>query len=111
MALRMGDAMKPPREHFDTALLLHVLEHIDDADGCLTTLRSTADRLIVEVPLFDKDELNLIRLDLGVDFSSDADHVREYTHELLKAQLTRNGWEVLDCVQGPISIAAWARQN
>jgi ubiquinone/menaquinone biosynthesis C-methylase UbiE len=81
-------------EFFDVVLLVHVLEHIDEAGALLTALRGVAKRLVVEVPDFEGDRLNLLRYNLETRYYSDADHVREYTTEILLCQLKRNGWKV-----------------
>ncbi len=81
---------------FDLALMTHVIEHIDDPDTILKELQSVAKRLIVEVPDFESDPLNIVRLAESRPFYSDADHVREYTQAILNAQVERNGWTVLE---------------
>lgn len=81
---------------FDLALLIHVIEHIDDADKFLRKLPAIVKNLIVEVPDFESDPLNGVRLKLNCPFYSDGDHVREYTQEILNAQLERTGWTVLE---------------
>ncbi len=82
-------------QEFNVALLLHVIEHVDDSDKLLSELKSVANKLIVEVPDFAQDSLNLVRLEQGLSFYSDADHVREYTQEILDDQLQRNGWKIV----------------
>jgi 2-polyprenyl-3-methyl-5-hydroxy-6-metoxy-1,4-benzoquinol methylase len=94
VAFRVGDARALPSGEFDVVLLAHVLEHIDEPEALLWEVARLAPCVIVEVPDFEKDILNRVRLDLGVDFSSDDDHVREYTEELLDAQLSATGWSV-----------------
>lgn len=106
---RLGDASDLPADHFDVVLLVHLLEHIENADELLSSLREVGALLVVEVPDIDADVLNGVRIDLGLDFSSDADHVREYNVSSLDAQLRRTGWEVIDRARGPSSIAALAR--
>ncbi len=93
---------------FDLALLTHVIEHIDDADTLLVSLRSVTQKLIVEVPDFESDPLNWVRLWLGCQFYSDADHVREYTLDILTAQVEKNGWRVLESRKsgGSVLVAA-----
>lgn len=93
----VGDVTKDLKgERFDLALLLHVIEHIDDADKILNDLKSVASKIIVEVPDFEHDPLNYVRLKVGTPFYSDGDHVREYTPEILTNQLERNGWSVTE---------------
>lgn len=77
---------------FDVALLVHVLEHIDDPDLLLKRIREVASTLIVEVPDFEADALNLVRYELGLPCYTDADHVREYSPDILRYQMERSGW-------------------
>jgi len=86
-------------EHFDVAICVGVLEHIDDSEGLLQVLATCADVLIVEVPDFEADPLNLVRFAMGSPWSSDADHVREYTSEALRAELGRTGWSPKEWVR------------
>ncbi|MBI3825230.1 MAG: methyltransferase domain-containing protein [Candidatus Rokubacteria bacterium] len=79
-------------QRFDVALLVHVLEHVDDAEALLRALAGVAGTLVVEVPDVEADPLNLARRALGCPFYSDADHVREYTAPLLERHLRRGGW-------------------
>jgi SAM-dependent methyltransferase len=81
-------------QHFDVALLIHLIEHIDDPDSFLLSLADVASVLIVEVPDFEGDYLNVARHAVGCKFYSDADHVREYTGDILRAQLERTGWRI-----------------
>lgn len=93
----VGDVTKDLNdEKFDLALLLHVIEHIDDADRILEDLKKVASKIIVEVPDFEQDSLNYVRLKQNLPFYSDGDHVREYTEQILVDQLTRNGWTVIE---------------
>ena len=82
--------------HYDVVLLVHVLEHVDDGDALLRTMGEHARRIIVEVPNFEADPLNAARRAEGLPFYTDADHVREYTPEILRAQLERSGLHVLE---------------
>lgn len=81
---------------FDLALLTHVIEHIDDADTLLADLHGVTQKIIVEVPDFENDPLNWVRLRQGCQFYTDADHVREYTLDTLTAQVEKNGWRVME---------------
>lgn len=90
---RVGDVTSVlPGEQFDLALLVAVLEHIEDVDQLLKQIHTVSRRLVVEVPDFDADPLNLVRRDLGCVWYTDGDHVREYTRPVLKQHLERNGW-------------------
>lgn len=94
--------------HFDVVLLVHVLEHIDDPDAFLRLLRAQASKVIVEVPNFEADALNSVRAAIGTQFYSDADHVREYTPNVLRKQFERNGWRVVEQEIRGASIVAVA---
>ncbi len=97
------------QRHFDVALLIHVLEHIEDAGAFLRIAGAAADVLIIEVPNFDVDPLNAVRHRLGRRFYTDADHVREYTPAILREQLLRSGFEIVREQQNRGSIVAVAR--
>lgn len=109
-AFQIGDARELPTGEFDVVLLVHVLEHIDKPEDLLCEVARLAPTVIVEVPDFDRDILNRARLDLGIDFSSDDDHVREYTAETLEGQLEAAGWRVVDRCRSPMSVGALAER-
>lgn len=90
---RVGDVTSALlNERFDLAMLVAVLEHIEDVDTLLRSIRNIAPTLVVEVPDFEADCLNLVRRDLHCVWYTDADHVREYTQTILQEHLERNGW-------------------
>jgi SAM-dependent methyltransferase len=92
-----GDVTKDlDNEKFDVALLIHVIEHIDNVDKILQELKNIASTLIVEVPDFESEALNWVRLKTKSPFFSDGDHVREYTVENLQNHLKRNGWNPIE---------------
>ncbi|HYJ85715.1 MAG TPA: class I SAM-dependent methyltransferase [Pyrinomonadaceae bacterium] len=80
---------------FDLAILLHVVEHVEDVDQLLQSIAQISSTLIIEVPDFDADPLNMVRRVLGCPYYSDGDHVREYTRPMLQSELERNGWTIL----------------
>jgi SAM-dependent methyltransferase len=110
VSFRIGDA-RDLSGRFDAAIVSHVLEHLDDPDKFLTDAHAIAPLLLVEVPDIRGDALNIARMDLGLDFSSDADHVREYNKGLLAAQLERNAWQISAWAGGYTSFAALAHSN
>ena len=77
---------------FDVAILSHVLEHIDDSRAFLRTVRAT--RLLVEVPDFNSNPLNSVRERLELPAYSDADHIREYTKDTLRADIESGDWKL-----------------
>src|SRR5262249_36598229 len=73
---------------FDSAVLINVLEHIEDDDGALRELSARlkpGGRLILWVPAFKL---------LYSDFDRKIGHYRRYRMPGLKAQLTRAGYDV-----------------
>ena len=95
---------------YDVVLLVHVLEHIDDGDALLRTMRDRAARIVVEVPNFEADPLNAVRFAARLPFYCDADHVREYTPAILRAQLERNGLRIVEEeIRGASIVIAAAR--
>jgi 2-polyprenyl-3-methyl-5-hydroxy-6-metoxy-1,4-benzoquinol methylase len=53
-------------ERFDLTVLSHIAEHVDDPASFLTRLRPMSRKLLIEVPDFDGDPLNRVRLTLGM---------------------------------------------
>jgi SAM-dependent methyltransferase len=91
----VGDVTKElAGRRFDLALLVHVLEHVDNVDPLLAAVREIAPAMLVEVPDFEADPLNSVRKKLGCPYYTDGDHVREYTLAMLRRQLERSGWKI-----------------
>lgn len=110
VSFRIGDA-REIRARFDAAIVSHLLGHLDDPDAFLTSAHGIAPVLLVEVPDVRGDALNVARLSLGLDFSTDADYVREYSKEILGEQLQRNQWRVTAWAHGYQSLGALARSD
>lgn len=89
-----GDAtIAVPDGRWDVVVLSNVLEHIDDRVAFLRALRATtgAGRLLLRVPLFERDWQMALRRELGVDFRSDADHRIEHTLAEFDGEIRRAG--------------------
>jgi SAM-dependent methyltransferase len=81
---------------FDTLVLSHVLEHLDDPRALLLRLHERFTRVYIEVPDFDRSYLNRCRLDLDLDLVySDSDHIWEYDRRELAELLQRCGLETI----------------
>ena len=75
---------------FDSALMINVLEHIEDDDGTLhelLTLLRPGGRVVLWVPAFGL---------LYSDFDRRIGHYRRYRAPALRAQLIRSGYTVVD---------------
>jgi len=80
--------------NFDVALLIHVLEHIEDPITLLRELRTNCSKLVIEVPDLESDPLSWARVKLRSPFYSDADHVREYSMDLIADHLAQTSWRI-----------------
>lgn len=95
------DAVKDaPAERYDLVICSHVIEHIDEPVGLLKALRSWARRLIVAVPPEDSRWQKVMFRDLGLLWKDDEDHRREYTPDLLRAQVEQAGWRITEMHAG-----------
>jgi SAM-dependent methyltransferase len=88
--LRGDTSVSARRGPFDTAILINVLEHIEDDDLALQHLRDSlkpGGRLALWVPAFQG---------LYADFDRRVGHFRRYQRSGLGAQLVRAGFTVVD---------------
>ena len=90
-----GDATRTvPPGSWDVIVLSNVLEHVVDRVSFLRDLQrvSQAQRILIRVPLFERDWQMPLRRELGVNYFSDEDHkiehhLEEFHAELAAAQL------------------------
>jgi SAM-dependent methyltransferase len=85
-----------PSEPVDVAVLSNVLEHIDSRVELLQALREKAGakRLLIRVPVEDRDWTVPLRREVGLPHFSDPEHKLEYDATLLRDELARAGWEM-----------------
>jgi SAM-dependent methyltransferase len=91
----LGDATQEvPLGGWDVVILSNVLEHIEGRIGFLRALREAtmASRILIRVPLFERDWKIPLRRELGIPYFSDSDHkiehqLSEFYAELDEAQL------------------------
>ncbi|ODS41486.1 MAG: hypothetical protein A7315_06025 [Candidatus Altiarchaeales archaeon WOR_SM1_79] len=79
-----GDALKElPNETFDVVTLSNVLEHIEHRVEFLKKIMQQIKpkRLIIRVPLFERDWRVPLKKELGIDYRLDSTHCIEYTQE------------------------------
>ena len=92
-----GDALTyEPDDPVDVVVLSNVLEHIDRRVEFLRGLRERmgATRLLVRVPVLERDWTVPLRRELGLPHFSDPDHEVEYDPELLGREVGAAGWEL-----------------
>lgn len=80
-------------EHFDVIVLSNVLEHIDSRLDFLRQLldKTTASRLLIRVPMFNREWRVPLRAELGLFHFSDPTHFTEYTRESFEQEMAAAG--------------------
>ena len=96
--------------NFDKILLSHVLEHIDKPSELLKELSKISKALIIEVPDRESNPLNWARVSLGLQYYTDADHVREFSRLELEKLLSDSGWHDFDSSRSGGSLLVVARK-
>ena len=94
----LGDAREQlPAGEYDVVVLSNVLEHIDHrVDLLQTILRSVKpERLIIRVPLYERDWRVPLKEELGIDFRLDDTHVIEYTRDTFLNELEQAGMKAI----------------
>lgn len=82
-----------PDEPFDVVVLSNVLEHIAERPQLLRRLAEVtqASRILIRVPLLERDWLVALRSDLGLWHYGDPTHETEYTVEQFHEELAEAG--------------------
>lgn len=93
----VGDALRElPGRRFDTVVLSNVLEHLPGREEFLRRLAQTLGpgRLLIRVPLFERDWRVPLKRELGLPWRADPTHQTEYTLESFQAEMTAAGLEI-----------------
>lgn len=91
---RHGDVLRDLRdESFDVIVLSNVLEHLPDRPDFLRRVQSLThpSRLLIRVPLFERDWRVPLKRELGVEWRLDPTHEIEYTLETFADEMARAG--------------------
>ena len=77
------------REHFDVVVLSNVLEHIESRREFLRQIieKTTPSRLLIRVPMFDREWRVPLRKELGLYHFSDPTHFIEYTRDSFEREM------------------------
>jgi len=90
-----GDALVDlPDKEFDVAILSNILEHIENRIPFLKSIMRLAPKLLIRVPMINRDWKVLYKKELGLDYRLDKTHYIEYTEEDLIEELTAAGLNV-----------------
>jgi 2-polyprenyl-3-methyl-5-hydroxy-6-metoxy-1,4-benzoquinol methylase len=95
---RLGDVLLLPFEGlFDVVILSNVLEHQDDRTEFLRYLVEVvgSGRLLVRVPLFERDWRVPLKRELGLEYRLDSTHCTEYTLESFASEMHQSGLRVV----------------
>ncbi len=94
---RVGDALRDlPESSFHTVVLSNLLEHLPQREDFLRRLvRDLApQRLLIRVPLFERDWRVPLKRELGLAWRADPTHQTEYTLESFRQEMTAAGLEI-----------------
>jgi SAM-dependent methyltransferase len=89
-----GDALRGlPGERFEVVTLSNVLEHFEDRVGLLRDIvrELRPSRLILRVPVFERDWRVPLKKELGLDYRLDSTHFTEYTLESFAEEIEKAG--------------------
>lgn len=99
LAFELGDALVAlPDGRYDVIVLSNVLEHIDDRVGFVRRIvdRTRPSRILIRVPMFDRDWRVPLRRELNLYPYSDLGHFTEYTTGSFRDEMAAAGLEVTE---------------
>lgn len=94
----LGDVLTDlPDEKFDVVILSNVLEHLPDRSNFLRRVAqaTNATRLLIRVPMFERDWRVPLKKELGVEWRLDDDHETEYERGQFEAEMAAAGLRVV----------------
>ncbi|MBC8509605.1 MAG: class I SAM-dependent methyltransferase [Chloroflexi bacterium] len=96
LEFRLGDALEAlPDEKFSVIILSNVLEHLPGRPAFLRRLQATLrpERILIRVPLFERDWRVPLKKELGLEWRLDNTHEIEYTLETFTEEMAEAGLE------------------
>jgi ubiquinone/menaquinone biosynthesis C-methylase UbiE len=94
---KVGDALKTPLEGaFDVVILSNVLEHLNARPEFLRRMTDSVrpGRVLLRVPVFERDWRVPLKQELGIDYRLDPTHCTEYTLESFASEMMDAGLKV-----------------
>jgi SAM-dependent methyltransferase len=100
-------------EIFDAAVLIHAIEHMENAGSVLKKISDIAKTIIIETPDQESDWLSNTLIDLGIDERGDDKHVKMYDAASLREEMELNGWKdvVISKGNGVVRAVACSKLN
>jgi trans-aconitate methyltransferase len=80
----------------DVIIASHFIEHIDNPLDLLEHIKPLCKKLIIEVPDFFSDPINLVSQELKGPWWTDRDHRREFSEASLESLFTDANYRILD---------------
>jgi len=91
----IGDATKNlPNERFDAIILSNVLEHIENRTELLRDLKKITPKILIRVPMINRDWITLYKKELGIAWKLDKSHFTEYTIESFQEEIQKAGLKI-----------------
>lgn len=97
LEFRIGDALETlPDEKYNVIILSNVLEHLPGRPSFLRRVQETLhpQRMLIRVPLFERDWRVPLKKELGVEWRLDPTHEIEYTLETFTDEMEQAGLQV-----------------
>lgn len=95
ISFMVGDFLQEKTEHYDTLLLLDVIEHIPDPFAFLSQLLGRADHYIFHIPL-DLSAMSVARETPLLLVRQKVGHIHYFTKGLALSLIQESGFEVID---------------
>jgi len=89
---KVGNATKDlDNQKFDAVVLSNVLEHIKDREDFLNKIKDLAPKILIRVPMINRDWITLYKKELGLEWRLDKTHYIEYTLDTFKKEIEKVG--------------------
>jgi 2-polyprenyl-3-methyl-5-hydroxy-6-metoxy-1,4-benzoquinol methylase len=95
---RVQDGLRDNQDgRFDVVVLSNILEHLPERSAFLRRLQQAArpSKMLIRVPLFERDWQVPLKRELGVEWRLDATHETEYTLESFLEEMTTAGCRIV----------------
>ena len=97
LEFRVGDDLQTlPEEKFSVVILSNVLEHLPERPAFLRRVQTTFQpkRILIRVPLLERDWRVPLKKELGMDWRLDDTHEIEYTFESFASEMAEAGMKI-----------------